>query len=67
MVLLVILLATNFPHFFSAAALEVLRAVGFSEDNASNEIGITETCLVLKRNDPGLLWLARSSLEVCNA
>jgi len=49
------------------AALEVLCAVGFSEDNASNEIGITETCLVLKRNDPGLLWLARSSLEVCNA
>lgn len=49
------------------AALEVLRAVGFSEDNASNEIGITETCLVLKRNDPGLLWLARSSLEVCSA
>jgi len=49
------------------AALEVLRAVGFSEDNTFNEIGIAETCLVLKRNDPGLLWLARSSLEVCNA
>lgn len=49
------------------AALEVLRAVGFSEDSASNETGIAETCIVLKRNDPGLLWLARSSLEVCNA
>jgi len=49
------------------AALEVLHAVGFSEDDELNEIGIAEACLVLKRNDPGLLWLARSSLEVCNA
>eukprot|EP01018_Ginkgo_biloba_P012115 Gb_25986 [translate_table: standard] len=49
------------------AALEVLFAVGFSEDIASDEIGMGEAYLVLKRNDPGLLWLARSSLEICIA
>ncbi|KAH9317551.1 hypothetical protein KI387_019320, partial [Taxus chinensis] len=48
------------------AAIEVLLAVGFSEDNISNELGMMEACLILKRNDPGLLWLARSSLEVCS-
>ena len=37
------------------ASLVVLRAVEFFEDNALSEIGITKTCLVLKRNDPGLL------------
>ncbi|XP_057865190.2 uncharacterized protein LOC131072911 isoform X2 [Cryptomeria japonica] len=49
------------------AALEVLLAVGFSEDKISNELGAMEAWLVLKRNDPGLLWLARSSLEICSA
>lgn len=49
------------------AALEVLLAVGFAEDKISNELGAMESWLVLKRNDPGLLWLARSSLETCSA
>lgn len=44
------------------AAMEFLFLVGFNED-VSNEIGKTETYLVLKRDDPGLLWLAKSSLE----
>ncbi|KAK6919282.1 PUB domain [Dillenia turbinata] len=42
------------------AAMEVLFLVGFNEDVVSNE-----TYLVLRRNDPGLLWLAKSSLETC--
>ncbi|XP_008811148.2 uncharacterized protein LOC103722385 [Phoenix dactylifera] len=46
------------------AALEVLTLVGFCEDVISDELGRAETYLVLKRNDPGLLWLAKSSLEV---
>ncbi|KAF3443367.1 hypothetical protein FNV43_RR13049 [Rhamnella rubrinervis] len=46
------------------AAMELLFLVGFSEDVVSDEIGKTETYLVLKRNDPGLLWLAKSSLEM---
>ncbi|KAF6159176.1 hypothetical protein GIB67_032793 [Kingdonia uniflora] len=47
------------------AAMDVLFLVGFSEDVASDEIGRSETYMVLKRNDPGLLWLAKSSLEMC--
>lgn len=46
------------------AAMEVLTIVGFSEDVEVDEAGEAETYLVLKRNDPGLLWLAKSSLEV---
>ncbi|XP_064998090.1 uncharacterized protein LOC135581728 [Musa acuminata AAA Group] len=46
------------------AAMEVLTLVGFCEDVISDEIGRAETFLVLKRNDPGLLWLAKSSLEL---
>ncbi|CAL4999608.1 unnamed protein product [Urochloa decumbens] len=58
------------PHFqrsvanYKAAAMEVLELIGFCEDVVSDEIGRAETYLVLKRNDPGLLWLAKSSLEV---
>lgn len=44
--------------------MEVLTLVGFCEDVIADEIGRAETFLVLKRNDPGLLWLAKSSLEL---
>ncbi|XP_078439372.1 zinc metalloproteinase-like protein [Wolffia australiana] len=37
-------------------AMEVLAVMGFYED--------ADAVLVMKRNDPGLLWLAKSSLEV---
>ncbi|XP_010928154.1 uncharacterized protein [Elaeis guineensis] len=46
------------------AALEVLALVGFCEDVISDEVGRAEAYMVLKRNDPGLLWLVKSSLEV---
>ncbi|KAG0466825.1 hypothetical protein HPP92_018405 [Vanilla planifolia] len=46
------------------AAMEVLTMVGFIEDVVIDEVGIPETYLILKRNDPGLLWLAKSSIEV---
>ncbi|XP_057506870.1 uncharacterized protein LOC130790035 isoform X2 [Actinidia eriantha] len=49
------------------AAMDILFLIGFNEDVVSNEIGKAETYLVLKRNDPGLLWLAKSSLETCIA
>ncbi|KAF4368239.1 uncharacterized protein LOC115699071 [Cannabis sativa] len=45
------------------AAIEILVLIGFYEDLVSDEVGKTETYLVLKRNDPGLLWLAKSCLE----
>ncbi|XP_019162661.1 PREDICTED: uncharacterized protein LOC109159096 isoform X3 [Ipomoea nil] len=45
------------------AAMDVLALIGFSEDVLFDETGRTENYLVLKRNDPGLLWLAKSSLE----
>lgn len=48
---------------FGAAAMEVLKVVGFNEEVVTDELGKTESYLVLKRNDPGLLWLAKSSLE----
>ncbi|KAK8935563.1 hypothetical protein KSP39_PZI013977 [Platanthera zijinensis] len=50
--------------YFLTAAMEVLTTVGFSEDVEVDEAGEAETYLVLKRNDPGLLWLAKSSLEI---
>ncbi|XP_022771728.1 uncharacterized protein LOC111314541 [Durio zibethinus] len=49
------------------AAMEILLLIGFSEDVILDEMGKAETYLVLKRNDPGLLWLAKSSLETCIA
>ncbi|KAI3852265.1 hypothetical protein MKW92_022740 [Papaver armeniacum] len=49
------------------AAMEVLFLVGFNEDTVPDEIGRVETYVVLKRNDPGLLWLVKSSLEMCIA
>ncbi|PSS16113.1 Ubiquitin and WLM domain-containing metalloprotease [Actinidia chinensis var. chinensis] len=49
------------------AAMDILFLIGFNEDVVSDEIGKAETYLVLKRNDPGLLWLAKSSLETCIA
>ncbi|XP_018849955.2 uncharacterized protein LOC109012658 isoform X2 [Juglans regia] len=45
------------------AAMDILSLIGFNEDVVLDEIGKAETYLVLKRNDPGLLWLAKSSLE----
>ncbi|XP_059627422.1 uncharacterized protein LOC132290650 [Cornus florida] len=47
------------------AAMEILSLIGFHEDVALDGIGKTETSLVLKRNDPGFSWLAKSSLETC--
>ncbi|KAK8674262.1 hypothetical protein V6N13_112556 [Hibiscus sabdariffa] len=49
------------------AAMEILVLIGFSEDVIWDEVGKAETYLVLKRNDPGLLWLAKSTLETCIA
>eukprot|EP00249_Psilotum_nudum_P015587 c25413_g1_i1 orf=416-2413(-) len=46
-------------------ALEVLHAAGFSE-GPSVETGEND-CLILHRNDPGILWLARTSLETSMA
>ncbi|XP_014523689.1 uncharacterized protein LOC106779980 isoform X6 [Vigna radiata var. radiata] len=45
------------------AALEILFLVGFSEDVMFDNLGKEDAYLVLKRNDPGLLWLAKSTLE----
>ncbi|XP_016202871.1 uncharacterized protein LOC107643669 isoform X3 [Arachis ipaensis] len=47
------------------AALEILFLVGFSEDVIMDNLGKPEVYLVLKRNDPGLLWLAKSTLQSC--
>ncbi|KAL5729786.1 hypothetical protein ACHQM5_002686 [Ranunculus cassubicifolius] len=60
------------PHFQKTvaryrAAMELLFLVGFNEDTVWDEIGRSEIYVVLKRNDPGLLWLAKSSLETCIA
>lgn len=49
---------------FDAAAMEVLTAIGFAEDFFSDGVDGVETHLVVEMNDPGLLWLAKSSLEV---
>ncbi|GAB2242659.1 hypothetical protein Droror1_Dr00019434 [Drosera rotundifolia] len=45
------------------AAIKVLFLIGFHEDLVRDEFGESETYFVLKRNDLGLLWLAKSSLE----
>lgn len=52
------------PSLVIAAAMEFMSLIGFNE-NVVDEIGRAETYLVLKRDDPGLLWLAKSSLETC--
>ncbi|GMH12019.1 hypothetical protein Nepgr_013860 [Nepenthes gracilis] len=52
---------------YCKAAMDILSLIGFNEDVVFDEIGKAETYLVLKRNDPGLLWLAKSSLETCIA
>ncbi|XP_011003486.1 PREDICTED: acidic repeat-containing protein isoform X2 [Populus euphratica] len=49
------------------AAVEIVHVVGFSEEVSYDETGKADTYLVLKRNDPGLLWLAKSTLEACMA
>ncbi|XP_042491779.1 uncharacterized protein LOC122071487 isoform X2 [Macadamia integrifolia] len=49
------------------AAMGILFLVGFNEDVVSDEVGRAETNVALKRNDLGLLWLAKSSLEMCIA
>ncbi|XP_074272822.1 uncharacterized protein LOC141596515 isoform X2 [Silene latifolia] len=51
----------------SKAALDVLFLIGFVEEVVTDEMGKIETYMVLKRNDPGLLWLAKSSLETAFA
>ena len=56
-----------FLVFVLSAAMEILTLIGFNEDVESDEIGKAEAYIVLKRNDPGLLWLAKSSLEACIA
>ncbi|KAF9669577.1 hypothetical protein SADUNF_Sadunf14G0122000 [Salix dunnii] len=47
------------------AAVEIVHIIGFSEEVSYDETGKAGTYLVLKRNDPGLLWLAKSTLEAC--
>jgi len=49
--------------FTATAALEILFLVGFSEDVMFDNLGKENAYLVLKRNDPGLLWLAKATLE----
>ena len=51
----------------SKAALEILSLVGFREDVIFDNFGKEDAYLVLKRNDPGLLWLAKSTLESSTA
>lgn len=53
----------NIKLNFSTAAMDILRLIGFVEDVIVDEWGKAEAFLMLKRNDPGLLWLAKSSLE----
>ncbi|CAH8277119.1 unnamed protein product [Arabidopsis lyrata] len=45
------------------AAVEILSVVGFVEEMVSEGTGAQEPYLVLKRNDPGLLWIAKSMIE----
>ncbi|CAA7016075.1 unnamed protein product [Microthlaspi erraticum] len=46
-----------------AAAVEILSVVGFVEEMVWENTGAQEAYLVLKRNDPGLLWIAKSMIE----
>ncbi|EPS59017.1 hypothetical protein M569_15794 [Genlisea aurea] len=45
------------------AAVEILKLIGFCDDDDDDGWGESESFLTLKRNDPGILWLAKSSLE----
>ncbi|CAN0897516.1 DNA-dependent metalloprotease WSS1 homolog 2 [Linum grandiflorum] len=45
------------------AAIQILEVAGFAEETVFDERGNSETYYTLKRNDPGLLWLAKSSLD----
>jgi hypothetical protein len=58
---------TIYYLFSVAAALEILLLVGFREDVIYDNLGKEDAYLVLKRNDPGLLWLAKSTLESSRA
>ncbi|XP_050879532.1 uncharacterized protein LOC127083276 isoform X10 [Lathyrus oleraceus] len=49
------------------AALEILSLVGFRDDVIYDNLGKEDAYLVLKRNDPGLLWLAKSTIESSSA
>ncbi|XP_020238934.1 uncharacterized protein LOC109817978 isoform X2 [Cajanus cajan] len=49
------------------AAMEILFLIGFREDVMFDNLGKEDAYLVLKRNDPGLLWLAKSTLEQAQA
>ncbi|XP_058787200.1 uncharacterized protein LOC131661619 isoform X1 [Vicia villosa] len=49
------------------AALEILSLVGFRDDVIFDNFGKEDAYLVLKRNDPGLLWLAKSMIESSSA
>ena len=44
--------------------MEVLALIGFAENVIFHDVRRAEAYLVLKRNDPGLLWLAKFSLEI---
>ncbi|VVB01437.1 unnamed protein product [Arabis nemorensis] len=46
-----------------AAAVEILSVIGFVEEMVSEGTGAQEPYLILKRNDPGLLWIAKSMIE----
>ncbi|KAL1224879.1 hypothetical protein V5N11_016095 [Cardamine amara subsp. amara] len=46
-----------------SAAVEILSVVGFVDEMVSEGTGAQEPYLVLKRNDPGLLWIAKSMIE----
>ncbi|CAI8597919.1 unnamed protein product [Vicia faba] len=49
------------------AALEILSLVGFRDEVIFDNLGKEDAYLVLKRNDPGLLWLAKSTIESSSA
>lgn len=48
---------------YHKAAMEILQLAGFVEEVINDGTGNAESYLVLKRNDPGLLWLVKSFLE----
>lgn len=56
-----------FIFFPATAALEILSLVGFRDDVIYDNLGKEDAYLVLKRNDPGLLWLAKSTIESSSA
>ena len=64
--LLSVLTLVKSSVYINTGAVELLVSIGFNEELVSDEAGKTETYLVLKRNDPGLLWLAKSFVEQNN-